>query len=153
MIIPKKVLFVCTGNLCRSPMAEGLFRFETHRRALHHVSCASAGTHPVVGQTPPQEALAVCRKHGFDISMNQGKGLTAKSVNEADIICIMEAFHRDAIAMFFPRAKGKVFFMSHWADGKLAGKEIPDPYGRDQSFFADTLTLLGQCMDGLLKQM
>lgn len=134
-------------------MAEGLFRFETARRGMAHVSCASAGTHPVLGMAPPKEAQAVCLERGFDISANQGKGLTAPVVAQADVICVMEAFHREAIALFFPRAKDKVFFMSHWTTGKLAGKEIPDPFGRDANYFSNTLLLLSECVEGLIKSL
>ncbi len=116
-----KILFVCSGNTCRSPMAEGIFRKMVKEKGWEdRVLCQSAGLAPAEGEPASENAVAVCREIGVDISSHTARRLTGEELPQWDIFFVMTATH----AYILERA------------GALAAKiyvpeEIGDPYGHD----------------------
>jgi glycine hydroxymethyltransferase len=106
-IIVKYVLFVCTGNICRSPMALGLFRRLLGNRK--DIEADAAGVHAVRGQPPSVHAIDVCRKRGVDISSFRSQPLTATLVERATHIFAMTGAHLETIHLLFPQRAEKTF--------------------------------------------
>src|SRR5688572_6685099 len=100
----KTILFVCTGNICRSPMAEGLFRHATRGRGDFRVT--SAGVGAVEGLPPSEHAVYALLELGIDISKQRSRMLTPELVDEADYIFGMTHSHVDTILILFPQQKG-----------------------------------------------
>src|SRR5213593_780141 len=98
----KTILFVCTGNICRSPMAEGLFRHATRGRGEYRV--LSAGVGAIDGQPPSAHAARALRELGVDISRQRSRMLMADLVQEADYIFGMTHGHVDAVTLLYPQA-------------------------------------------------
>src|SRR5436305_10224460 len=96
----KSVLFVCTGNICRSPIAEGLFRRLIGNR--RDIEVASAGVHAVRGQPPSLYAVQVCEDERVDISYLRSQQLTSALVERATHIFAMTGAHLETIHMLFP---------------------------------------------------
>lgn len=132
----KNILFVCVGNLCRSPMAEGLAK---HRLASLEpkVQVHSAGLKAVVGEPAAQEARELALLKGLDISAHRARQLTEDMVTEADLILVMEDWQKKEITKHFPHARGKVFLLGHWQDF-----EIVDPYQQSMKAFEHTWELI-----------
>src|SRR5690242_20038372 len=105
----KTILFVCTGNVCRSPMAEGLFRHLVKGRNDYRI--LSAGVGAVDGQPPSPHAVRALKELGIDISRQRSSMLTARLVDEADYIFGMTHGHVDAITLLFPHAAEKTFVL------------------------------------------
>src|SRR5216110_1362722 len=105
--IVKSVLFVCTGNICRSPMAEGFFRRLLGNRK--DIEVASAGLHAVRGQPPSMHAVHVCEQEAVDIRGLQSQPLTAELVDRATHIFAMTGGHLDTIHMLFPNGAEKAY--------------------------------------------
>ena len=125
----KNVLFVCTGNVCRSPMAEGIFRLATRGRGGdYHVH--SAGLGAVEGQPPSAYAVQAVRELGVDISGVRSRMLTAKLVQQADYVFGMTHSHLDTVVTLFPEAAEKTFLLREF-DETLDSfeKDISDPIG------------------------
>src|SRR5205814_614060 len=101
----KHVLFVCTGNICRSPMAEGIFRAAV--KGQRDIEVSSAGVAAMLGDPPSRHAVEVLRPWGIDIAGQRSRPLTDEIVREASHIFVMTRGHKEAIEMYFPEAASK----------------------------------------------
>ena len=129
----RTILFVCTGNLCRSPMALGFLRERLRRDGRQDdVRVRSAGTWTVEGYPASLYALQVMAERSLDISDHRSHTLSARDVGEADLILVMAQGHQEAIEVEFPQARGKTYLLS-----EMVGKsyDILDPYGAPQAAY------------------
>ncbi|MGA2173353.1 MAG: ribose 5-phosphate isomerase B [Verrucomicrobiota bacterium] len=131
----KTVLFVCTGNICRSPMAEGLFRHATQGRTDCRV--LSAGVGALEGQAPSPHAVRALQELGIDISQQRSRMLTSELIDQADYIFGMTHSHVDSVNLLFPQAAEKSFLLREF-DETLDEfeKDISDPIGGSYETYA-----------------
>jgi protein-tyrosine-phosphatase len=122
----KKLIFVCTGNTCRSPMAEGLMK------ALLGPDCgweiSSAGICAGNGFPASPNAVAAMREKGVNISAHRSTHLSPELIEEADLLVTMTRGHRDAILSIAPESAGKVFLLKSFGIAQCAA-DIYDPVG------------------------
>lgn len=124
----KTVLFVCTGNVCRSPMAEGIFRAAVRGRGDYRV--LSAGLGAADGQPPSTYAVQAVQELGIDISGQRSRMLSADLVQQADFIFGMTHSHIDTVMMLFPFAAEKTFLLREFDETlDQFEKDISDPIG------------------------
>ena len=123
----KKILVVCTGNACRSPMAEGFLRKDLHQNEGFIVK--SAGISAVDGMKPTPYAVDVMKDEGIDISGYLSSALSEQFAKAADIILVMTKTHKDIITDIMPDLKSKVFLYNEFAELDN-GADIEDPIGR-----------------------
>src|SRR5256885_14406077 len=124
----KTILFVCTGNVCRSPMAEGIFRHAVKGRGDFRV--LSAGVGAIEGQPPSAYAVQALAELGIDVSQQRSRMLTAELVQQADYIFGMTHGHVDAINLLFPQAAEKTFLLREFDETlEIFEKDISDPIG------------------------
>jgi len=130
----KNVLFVCTGNICRSPIAEGLFRRLVGNRK--DIEVASAGVHAVRGQPPSLYAVQVCETEGVDIRDLRSQPLTADLVERATHIFAMTGAHLETIQMLFPHGADKSFLIREFEEpGATCWRDVPDPIGMGRDVY------------------
>jgi protein-tyrosine phosphatase len=122
----KKLIFVCTGNTCRSPMAEGLMKHLLGPDCGWEIS--SAGIHASNGCPASSGAVEALRMLRIDLSKHSSRRLTAAMVREADLIVTMTAAHRDTVLAIAPESAGKVFLLKSFGVAKCAA-DIYDPVG------------------------
>ncbi|MDP2310529.1 MAG: low molecular weight phosphatase family protein [Pseudomonadota bacterium] len=121
---PHHLLFVCTANIARSPMADGLARRYAEERGWR-VEVQSAGTHAIPGEPAAPNSVKAVRELGFDLSAHRSQPMTQALVDWADRILVMEMRHAQDVRERFPSADEKVQLL-----GTFSGLvEISDPYG------------------------
>jgi protein-tyrosine phosphatase len=103
------ILLVCTGNICRSPMAEGLLRRELEERAIEGVRVESSGVSGWEGSAPTEEAVEALGGYGLDISEHRARRLTRDMAQEADLIVAMSSEHRTGVARLAPATAARTF--------------------------------------------
>lgn len=124
----KSVLMVCMGNICRSPVAEGIARLRAREWGLD-LTVDSAGTHGYhVGAAPDPRSVAVAKRRGIDLSGLRARRLTAADGENFDLILVMDdRNHRDALAILPPHTHHKVHLILKWTP-HCGYTHVPDPY-------------------------
>lgn len=117
-----EIVFVCTGNTCRSPMAEGLFRAMGGEEKLG-VKAASAGLFAQDGMRPTPFAVDAVKELGADITAHHARQLTAEIVERAKYLVCMTAAHYDRLIQEYPQAEEKTYM--------LMKRDVSDPFGGD----------------------
>jgi len=145
----KNVLFVCTGNICRSPIAEGLFRRLIGNR--RDIEVASAGVHAVRGQPPSLYAVQVCAEEGTDISGLRSRPLTAALVDQATHIFAMTGAHLETIQAVFPQTAEKTFLLREFEEpGTTVWREVPDPIGLGREVYEHCARIIKNALPSVL---
>ena len=132
----KTILFVCTGNVCRSPMAEGIFRHAVRDRGDYRV--LSAGVGAIDGQAPSPNAVRAMKELGIDIGHQRSRMLTAEIVSQADYIFGMTHSHVDSVILLYPQAAEKTFLLREFDETlDVFEKDISDPIGGSFDIYCD----------------
>lgn len=138
-----KVLFVCIGNICRSPMAEGLFK-----QALPDKAVFSAGLSAMVGDQADPLSIQLMWECGIDIRAHRARGLAGWMISETDLIVTMDLDQKRFIEQRYPTSKGKVMRI-----GEDGNYDIPDPYRQDLPMFRHSFNLIAQGIDQLAERI
>jgi protein-tyrosine phosphatase len=150
-----RILFVCSGNICRSPTAEGVFRHAVVQAGLRdHVEIASAGTHDYhVGECPDRRAIAAARARGYDVSWLKARHFSERDFSTYDHLLAMDRGHLSILMRRSPpEHRHKIrLFMDHAPH--LPHREVPDPYYGDDAGFELVLDLVEAASRGLLEHI
>jgi protein-tyrosine-phosphatase len=123
----RSVLFICTANQCRSPMAEALLKsLAAQRGEADRWQIRSAGTWADLGRPATQPAQAVLQRRNLDLSDHRSRPLDADLLAEATIVLVMTRHHQESIQIEFPEVSGKIYMLSQLIGRKF---DIEDPYG------------------------
>lgn len=136
------VLFICTGNTCRSPMAEWLFRRQLRMMKMdEQVHVESAGLFAVAGGALSSGAKnALARNFSVQAEMHKARSLNKDMIHRADLILAMTVQHKEAVMKRYPDAKGKLFTMLEYAN-KGTG-DIFDPFGASDEVYEETAQMI-----------
>jgi glycine hydroxymethyltransferase len=146
----KTVLFICTGNVCRSPMAEGIFRHAVQGRGSYRV--ISAGLGAMEGQPPSIYAVQAVKELGIDISHQRSRMLTPEMVAQADYIFGMTHSHVDTVMLLYPQAAEKTFLLREFDETlDTFEKDISDPIGGSYEVYESCRDQIEQGIVSLLR--
>ena len=147
-----KVLFVCSGNICRSAMAAAYFRHRAGDRGLSHVVVDSAGTLDIEGAPASAESVEVLREIGVDLSGHRSKALTEAQLWTSDLVIGMTRDHLETIAVRDTAGSARRYLLRAFERGAVAdpnAADLEDPIGRSLEFYREQRELLLTCLDHL----
>jgi protein-tyrosine phosphatase len=150
-----RILFVCMGNICRSPTAEGVFRRLVAERAPHlQIEIDSAGTHDYhVGDPPDRRSVAAAHRRGIDLSTLRARTVTSTDFTHYDLILAMDEENLQELRQRAPVAhRDRIRLMMEYAP-RAASRFVPDPYYGGAQGFEEVLDLLEEASDGLLQEL
>ena len=150
-----RVLFVCMGNICRSPTAEGVFRSLVNKEGLaEHIHIDSAGTHAYhVGEPPDQRSQAAARKRNIDLSSQRARKVRVDDFHEFDYILAMDkSNYAELENLVSGKHNGKLKLFLEFAQ-TASTREVPDPYYGGPHGFEHVLDLVEAASTGLLNSI
>lgn len=148
------ILFVCTGNTCRSSMAEIMAKHLLEEWKVEDVEVISAGVFAVPDETASSDAILALREAGLDLSEHRTKQLSADMIDKADIVLTMTRSHKNMVLSLLPVAEGKIFTLKEYTTqaGNPAEHDVSDPFGSDINVYRATAKeLAGLVESALLK--
>jgi len=131
-----RILMVCVGNICRSPMAAAALADRLGRRGVR-AAVESAGISALVGSPADPVARALMSERGLDISGHRARQLTPEIIRSFELVLVMEAAQQQAVEAILPSARGRVHRIGRWGSF-----DVPDPYRQERVAFERALALI-----------
>lgn len=148
---PKNITVVCTGNICRSPMAASLLAhaLQAEDEPLRSIKVHSAGVSAFAGDPASANACKALKPVGLDISDHRSRPFSDQLADQSELILTMTSGHINAIRMQHPGLKAPVYRFREWIES--GSKEVPDPFGGPLDLYIETRDHLAEAIPSIIK--
>lgn len=148
------IMFVCTGNTCRSAMAEGLAKKEISDKNLD-INVSSSGIFAMEGEHASYNSVAIMKEYDVDIVTHRATQIEHANINDKDLILCATQNHKNQVIMRYPELKNRVFTMKEYAglDKDGADMDIGDPWGYDINTFRMCAAEISLCVDKIIEKI
>ncbi|NLD99694.1 MAG: hypothetical protein GX640_07455 [Fibrobacter sp.] len=144
------IIFVCTANMCRSAIAEGIFRKRLHDLNRDDIMVSSMGTHGIAGAPATEYAISVCAENQIDISRHISRPLVPEELVGSRMIFVMEPVQKEFIHLFFPRVEDRTFLLGAWPAKETRKAIIHDPVGQKINEFRKTFSIISSHINRII---
>ncbi len=144
------IIFVCTANICRSPVAEAVLRDRLQKRGLAEWTVSSAGTWAMMKRGASRNSVLVLAEQGLDISHHQSQLIEGRHLVAADLVVCMESGHAEALRVEFPQHAGKIFMLSEMVNCHFS---VNDPYGQSLDAYQEMAQEVTELIDSGLERI
>lgn len=149
-----KIMFICTGNICRSAMAEGMMRklVQEQNKEAEVYSC---GIYAETGDYATYNAVEAASKYDADISNHRATNIRDSKIEEMDVILCATISHKQSVLYLHPELEGKVFTMKEYAKLDKNGQDmdIKDPWGYDMDVYENCAKEIKECLDIIINKI
>ena len=147
----RTITVVCTGNVCRSPMAASLLShaLKAEEEPLRSIEVHSAGVSAFSGDPASGNAGKALKPVGLDLSRHRSRSLSEQLADRSDLILTMTSGHMDAIRLMHPDLKAPVYRFCEWIDS--GSKEVPDPFGGPLDLYVETRDHLAEAIPSIIR--
>lgn len=149
------IMFVCTGNICRSAMAECILKDKIHQKAYTNaVRVCSSGVSAYTGDIPTDEAISVMEdEYNLDLTTHRATNIEDSNVTHMDLILAMTVRHKFFLISMYPQLKDKIFTLREYVGASENDLNIDDPYGYGKNVYSDCARQINDCIDELLVKL
>ncbi|WP_428982641.1 low molecular weight phosphotyrosine protein phosphatase [Roseinatronobacter domitianus] len=144
-----RILTVCTGNICRSPVAEAAVRAALDGTTKRQAEVSSAGLHALVGRGIDADSAAAAQACGIPLHNHAARQFDTEIGQQCDVILVMETHHRQEIAQRWPHFLSKTFLIGHFDNAR----QVPDPYRQAMGMHAQAVEIILQCSESWAIQL
>lgn len=149
-----KIMFICTGNICRSAMAEGMMRklVQEQNKEAEVYSC---GIYAETGDYATYNAVEAASKYDADISNHRATNIRDSKIEEMDVILCATISHKQSVLYLYPELEGKVFTIKEYAKLDKNGQymDIKDPWGYDMDVYENCAKEIKECLDIIINKI
>ncbi len=145
------VIFICTGNICRSAMADGYLKHRLKELGRKDVVVRSAGTHAIQGEISPKFAKQAIAKYGANIESHVSTRLENANLEQADFILVMTERHKRDVLRSYPELEEKVKLLGEYAKDKEY-EEIDDPWGYNYNVYENCAKEIVDSVEGFIEK-
>ena len=147
------IIFVCTGNICRSPMAEGILRHRWMEMAGNDRTVSSMGVQGLDGSPATDLARQVCAENGIDISEHRSRPISGEELQTADLILCMEPGHVSFLGTFYPWHSDRIALLGAWPGKPKRKHTVQDPMGGSLGLYQKVFGIIEAHIDRILPQL
>lgn len=145
----RNILFVCAGNICRSPLAEWQLKALLWEKSITGMQVGSAGLIALPGNPASVNAVRVARENSISLSEHKARPVTAELIDNADLVLVMESHQGHELIAEYPQASEKILLLRHFARYGSRERGISDPYGRNLEAYRFCFEDIKECVESL----
>ena len=150
-----KMMFICTGNICRSAMAEGMMKKLVEYKNIKDMEICSCGIYAETGDYSTYNAIEAAKVYGADISNHRATNIRDSKIEEMDVILCATTSHKQNVLFLYPNLNGKVYTMKEYAGLDDYGEniDINDPWGYDLNVYYNCAKEIEECLEKIVEKI
>jgi protein-tyrosine-phosphatase len=146
-----KIMFICTGNICRSAMAHWLMKKKLQEKNINNIEIYSSGIYAENGDTSTEEAIEVMEEYGVNLKQHKATNTAKSNIKEMDLILCMTASHKHALMQIYPNLSNKIYTLKEYVG--INEIDIKDPWGYGIVTYRYCASEIDMCLDKLINKL
>ena len=148
-----KIMFICTGNICRSAMAHHLFEKMLEDNNITDVEIYSSGIYAEYNDIPTYDAIEVMKEYDVDLKKHRATNTSYSDIKNMDLILGMTLSHKQELIYMYPELKEKIYTLKEYVENTQDGINIKDPWGFDIATYRFCAAEIEKCLELLIKKL